>query len=150
MYTFKPVVSNFEDIMVTLPNGSLNWMWINLFFSSIVIAGIVYAVNTNPEKMDYQDALVRYRNESAMLSNKVRNPEVDAHLQYMGDCFDHGLVRRYDLDYFCFTGFDHDSVRRYDVICAGNKSVNLVSSSSLIQYVLYMSVHVIVSPTSKF
>lgn len=62
-----------------------------------LIAGIVYAIKTNPDEMDYKDALQRYCNEGAMLSSKVRNAEVDDHLHYIADCFNHGLVRRLSL-----------------------------------------------------
>lgn len=59
-----------------------------------VIAGYAYAVKMNPDELEYQDTLQHYLNESAMISSKVRNPEVDEHFRYMVDCYTHGLVRR--------------------------------------------------------
>ena len=70
------------------------WFRLNSQFVFTVIAGVVYAVKTNPDERDYKDALHRYMNESAMLSSRVRNAKVDDHLHYMADCIDHHLLRR--------------------------------------------------------
>ncbi|MPC58985.1 uncharacterized protein E2C01_053000 [Portunus trituberculatus] len=74
-----------------------------------MIAGIVYAVKTNPDERDYKDMLHRYMNESAMLSSKVRNAKVDDHLHYMADCFDHHLLRRLSLGICSFLWVDNYS-----------------------------------------
>ncbi|KAK8393959.1 hypothetical protein O3P69_006273 [Scylla paramamosain] len=74
-----------------------------------LIASIMYAVKTNPDERDYKDTLHRYMNESAMLSSKVRNAEVDDHLHYMADCFDHGLLRRLSLGICSFLWVDNYS-----------------------------------------
>ncbi|KAK4309720.1 hypothetical protein Pmani_018650 [Petrolisthes manimaculis] len=82
-----------------------------------LIAGYVYAVQMNPDQLDYQDTLQKYMNESAMVSSKVRNPEVDSHFNYMVDCYTHGLVRRLSLGFCSFLWVDN-----YSTVCGVFKS----------------------------
>ncbi|XP_045602244.1 mitochondrial import inner membrane translocase subunit Tim29 [Procambarus clarkii] len=82
-----------------------------------IIAGYICAVKTNPNKMDFQDTLQKYMNESAMLSDKIRNKEVDAHFNYMVDCYNHGLVRRLSLGFCSLLWVDN-----YSKVCGVFKS----------------------------
>ncbi|KAG7164477.1 mitochondrial import inner membrane translocase subunit Tim29-like [Homarus americanus] len=82
-----------------------------------LIAGYMYAVKTNPDEMEFQDTLQRYMNESAMLSEKIRNKEVDAHFNYMIDCYNHGLVRRLSLGFCSILWVDN-----YSKVCGVFKS----------------------------
>ena len=59
-----------------------------------MIGGLIYAFNTNPNEIDFHDMLQICINDSAMLSEKIRNSEVDDHLHYLADCNTHGLMRR--------------------------------------------------------
>nr|XP_053656321.1 mitochondrial import inner membrane translocase subunit Tim29-like [Cherax quadricarinatus] len=59
--------------------------------------------------MDFQDTLQKYMNESALLSAKIRNKEVNAHFNYMVDCYNHGLVRRLSLGFCSFLWVDNYS-----------------------------------------
>lgn len=65
-----------------------------------LLAGILYAIKDNPDELEFQDALQTYMNESQMLSDKIRNKEVDDHFNYIRQCYNHGLIRRLNI-YVC-------------------------------------------------
>ncbi|KAK7086548.1 hypothetical protein SK128_025884 [Halocaridina rubra] len=80
------------DVFVTSRNKPLKAaIYISL------IGGYIYAFQTNPDELEFQDALQKCMNQSAMLSEKIRNPQVDEHFQNLSDCFNHGLIRRSSL-----------------------------------------------------
>ncbi|XP_071526402.1 mitochondrial import inner membrane translocase subunit Tim29 [Panulirus ornatus] len=74
-----------------------------------LIAGFIYAFKTNPDEKDFQDSVVKYINESAILSEKIRNQEVNAHFNYLVDCYNHGLLRRLSLGFCSFLWVDNYS-----------------------------------------
>ncbi|KAG0730484.1 Mitochondrial import inner membrane translocase subunit Tim29 [Chionoecetes opilio] len=105
---WKSVVYDYKEVVLETAVESRNRPLKATAYVSI-IAGILYAVKTNPDERDYRDVLLKYCNESALLSARVRNAEVDDHLHYMGDCFDHGLVRRLSIGICSFLWVDNYS-----------------------------------------
>ncbi|XP_027237089.1 mitochondrial import inner membrane translocase subunit Tim29 [Penaeus vannamei] len=110
------VAQDYKEVAVDVVKDTYKYPVKAAFYYSL-IGGTLYAFNTNPDERDFQSTLQTYMNESAMLSESIRNPEVDAHFQYLVDCYNHGLVRRLSIGLFSFLWVDN-----YSKVCGVFKS----------------------------
>ncbi|XP_076055595.1 mitochondrial import inner membrane translocase subunit Tim29 [Oratosquilla oratoria] len=105
---WQMVVKDYKEVFVDVIKESREKPVKAAFYISF-LSGLAYAFRTNPDKKDFLDNLQFYLNESALLSDKIRNPEVDAHYTYMKECFDLQLVRRISLGIGSFLWIDNYS-----------------------------------------
>ncbi|XP_064084366.1 mitochondrial import inner membrane translocase subunit Tim29-like [Macrobrachium nipponense] len=110
------VAQDYKEVSVDIAK-SCRERPIKASFYLSLIGGCIYACKTNPDERDFQDKLRRYINDSAMLSEKIRNSEVDDHFRYLADCYIHGLVRRLSLGIVSLMWVDN-----YSKVCGVFKS----------------------------
>lgn len=82
-----------------------------------MFGALIYAIKTNPNDIDFRDLLQKSINESAMLTEKIRNHEVDDHLHYIADCYSHDLIRRLNLGFMSLLWVDN-----YGKVCGVYKT----------------------------
>lgn len=110
------VMQDYKEVGVDVVQTSRKKPLKAAFYYSL-IGGYIYAFNNNPNELEFQDSLQKYMNESAMLSEKIRNAEVNDHFHYLADCYNHGLVRRLSIGIFSLLWVDN-----YAKVCGVFKS----------------------------
>lgn len=72
-------------------------------------AGAIHMSNTNPTELDLRSRLQEHMNASAMMSDKIRNKEVDNKLNHFVDCYNRDTLRRLNLVLFSLAWEDNFS-----------------------------------------
>ncbi|XP_022239620.1 mitochondrial import inner membrane translocase subunit Tim29-like isoform X2 [Limulus polyphemus] len=81
---------------------------------------LVYAIQTNPDEQSFRNSLILCRNELSLVSDSIRNPKSDSHMQYLLNCYNQGLLHRASCGPFSVIWVDnyHPDCSLYDARCS--------------------------------